>query len=293
VNINEYISSGIVESYVLGLADEAERAEFERMCLLHPEVLAAREAFETSLEEQSRMGQLQPPAALRGKVLSALEMEKTSGRRSGGDGVSGPPRVVAFDDTVRGGSSGASKMKVRRMPVSLQKFIAVAAVVLLILSTALNLYFFNRYKEYNERYEALLASQTELAQHNQILQTRLLDYEKAVDMMKDPGMAIVKMPAIPTSPDPTSATVVYWDTATKDVYLAVSKLPAPSVDHQYQLWAMVDGKPVDAGVFDMNAGPGMFKMKNIPRAEAFAITLEKRGGSATPSFDRLYVMGKV
>ena len=56
---------------------------------------------------------------------------------------------------------------------------------------------------------------------------------------------------------------------------------------------MVDGKPVDAGVFDLNAGPGMFKMKNIPRAQAFAITLEKKGGSPTPSLDKLYVLGKV
>jgi hypothetical protein len=56
---------------------------------------------------------------------------------------------------------------------------------------------------------------------------------------------------------------------------------------------MVDGKPVDAGVFEMKEGPGMMKMKNIPRAEAFAITLEKKGGSQAPSLDKLYVMGKV
>jgi anti-sigma-K factor RskA len=56
---------------------------------------------------------------------------------------------------------------------------------------------------------------------------------------------------------------------------------------------MVDGKPVDAGVFDIKDGAGMVRMKNIPRAQAFAITLEKKGGSPTPSLDKLYVMGKV
>jgi anti-sigma-K factor RskA len=50
---------------------------------------------------------------------------------------------------------------------------------------------------------------------------------------------------------------------------------------------------VDAGVFDMKDGSGMTKMKNIPKAEAFAVTLERKGGSTTPSLDKLYVMGKV
>jgi len=34
------------------------------------------------------------------------------------------------------------------------------------------------------------------------------------------------------------------------------------------------------------------KMKNIPRAQAFAVTLEKRGGSAAPTMDQMYMMGK-
>jgi anti-sigma-K factor RskA len=34
-------------------------------------------------------------------------------------------------------------------------------------------------------------------------------------------------------------------------------------------------------------------MKNIPRAEAFAITLENAGGSAVPTMSQLYVIGKV
>jgi anti-sigma-K factor RskA len=122
---------------------------------------------------------------------------------------------------------------------------------------------------------------------------RLLEAEKTIDMMKDPAMYIVKMPAVANSPDPKSATTVYWDTRTKDVYLAINNLPKPEENQQYQLWAMVDGKPVDAGIIEMKDGSGMIKMKNIPTAEAFAITLEKKGGSSAPSLDKLYVMGRV
>ena len=106
-------------------------------------------------------------------------------------------------------------------------------------------------------------------------------------------MEIVKMPGIPTSPAPSSMATVYWNTESKEVYLLVNQLPMPVPDKQYQLWAIVDGHPVDAGVFDMDKNFSFVKLKTIPKAEAFAITLEKKGGSTTPSMDAMYVMGKV
>ena len=50
--MQEYILSGIVESYVLGIASPEESAEFERMCAAHQEVRAARNAFEIQLEQR-------------------------------------------------------------------------------------------------------------------------------------------------------------------------------------------------------------------------------------------------
>lgn len=291
MNIQEYISSGIIESYVLGLADPEERMEFERLADEYPELREARHAFEVSLENQMQYNVVTPPAHIKSQILSAIDMDthKTAPAFSGG-GTNVPPVIAGTGNSNNEGRSKAGVMVVKR---EFPKYLAAASVILLLMSTALNFYFFNRYKEYNEKYQELIASQTELASHNQILQTRLLEYEKTLEMMKDPAMYIVKMPAIPTSPDPSSATTVYWDTRTKDVYLAVNRLPSPENDQQYQLWAMVDGKPVDAGVFELKDGTGLTKMKNIPRAEAFAITLEKKGGSPTPSLDKLYVMGKV
>lgn len=277
MNIQEYISSGIIESYVLGLADEAERTEFERLAAEHPEIREAREAFELSLEASASAGSITPPAHIKSKIFSAIGMEASQGAVTAPETrYEAPPKIEA---------------KVVRRDFT--RFLAAASVILLLMSTALNFYFFSRYQEYNQKYLGLIQDQTELASHNQILQTRLLEYEKAVEMMKDPNMYVVKMPAIPNGPDSSSATTVYWDTRTRDVYLAINNLPEPSAGQQYQLWAIVDGKPVDAGVFDMKDGAGMTKMKNIPKAQAFAITLEKKGGSPAPSMDKMYVMGKV
>ena len=64
MNIQEYISSGIVESYVLGLASTEERLEFEQLCAAHAELRQAREAFEQSLEQQAIAGATPPPAVI-------------------------------------------------------------------------------------------------------------------------------------------------------------------------------------------------------------------------------------
>lgn len=269
MNVSDYIASGIIENYVLGLASDAERVEFEQMCSQYPEIREARDAFERALEENALAAATKPPLAVKSKIFSTIDLEE---------------RPI---------SNHQHQAKVVAIKPNFQRMIAVAAIVLLVLSTALNVYFFNQYKKSFTQYQALLQQQNDLVTNNQLLQARMLEYEKTLEMMKDPDMMMVKMPAVASSPDPESETMVFWDTVTKDVYLTVSKLPDPAPGQQYQLWAMVDGKPVNAGVFEMKESSGMMKMKNMPRAEAFAITLEKRGGSAAPSMDKLYVMGKV
>ena len=75
--------------------------------------------------------------------------------------------------------------------------------------------------------------------------------------------------------------------------MATAKMPSNDKEHQYQLWALVAGKPVDLGVFDSDTtSRDMKEMKSITLADAFAVTLEKRGGSPTPTMDEMMVIGK-
>jgi len=270
VNVQEYILSGVVESYVLGLSGAEERAEFERMCAAHSEVRAARDAFEQLLEKQLLSQSVAPPGNLKSKIFADIEIanDKMQGKK-----------VVSMRESPA-------------LRTGWLRYLAAASVILLIGSTVLNFYFFSQYKIYISKYTDLLASQSQMASVNQSLQTKLQDYEAMLNMMKDTSMAIVSMPATPDAPVVGSRTTVYWNTSTKDVYLLVNNLPKPVPDKQYQLWAIVDGKPVDAGIFEIKDGISLMKMKNIPQAQAFAITLEPKGGSASPTMP-IYVFGKV
>jgi anti-sigma-K factor RskA len=73
-----------------------------------------------------------------------------------------------------------------------------------------------------------------------------------------------------------------------------TKLPPAPAGKQYQLWSIVDDKPVDIGMLDDHFESKLLKMKNTRSGSvAFAITLEKTGGSPTPTMEEMYVMGKV
>jgi hypothetical protein len=169
------------------------------------------------------------------------------------------------------------------------RFLAAASIILLVISGGMNIYFYSKFKETTQQYQALVLEKNTLQANNQIMQTKSLDMYNSMQMMTDPKMQKVAMPGI--AGKESNYATVFWDTKSKDVYLLPNKLPQPATGKQYQLWAIVDGKPVDAGVISDCAG--LCKMKNIPSASMFAITLEKSGGSETPTLSEMYVAGKV
>jgi anti-sigma factor RsiW len=61
VNIQLYIRSGIIESYVLGLAEPAEQHEFEQLLPLYPELQDALKAFQQQVEELAARHAVPPP----------------------------------------------------------------------------------------------------------------------------------------------------------------------------------------------------------------------------------------
>ena len=91
---------------------------------------------------------------------------------------------------------------------------------------------------------------------------------------------------------PQSKATVYW--SGDEVYLFANNFPLNNQETQYQLWAIVEGVPVDAGVFDVKGNTdGLIRLKNISNASAFAVTIEKRGGSKTPTLEKMIVLGTV
>ncbi|MCW3088222.1 MAG: anti-sigma factor [Sediminibacterium sp.] len=260
-----YIESGVIESYVLGMADAQDAAELEQLSRQHPEIRQAIDDFELGLEQAALAGAVAPPADVKRRLLGMLAADFA-------DEAERPAKVIPMT---------------RRF--SLASYVAAASIILLVVSAALNFYFYSQVRSTSSAYQALLAEKSSLLAENQLTRTTVLDMYQSMQMMSDPAVTKVAMPGV--AGRESSLATVFWDTRSRDVYILPNKLPAAAAGKQYQLWAIVDGKPVDAGV--IGACAGLCKMKNIPKASMFAITLENAGGSPTPHLDQMYVAGKV
>jgi anti-sigma-K factor RskA len=274
VDASRFISSGLIEAYVSGLATSNEIQELERGMTQYPEVAAAVNDCQLDMEQYVTLQSKTPPAELKQRIFHIIINEEAA-RESG-----------AFTE------SETEEFPETKVYVSSSwRWIAVAAILLLLGSLLLNYVFYGSINNYKGRYEALLSTNNTLASESNLYKTRMEEMAHSMDLVKDPSMKTVKMPG--TKPFPSALATLYWNQQSKEVFIMVNNLPEPAADKQYQLWAIVGGKPVDMGVFEMGDHHELLqKMKSIDSAEMFAITLEKKGGSPVPTFDQMYVAGK-
>ena len=277
MNIEEYISSGIIESYVLGLADAQEVAELEQLKGAHPEIQAAIDSFEASLETAAFANTITPAADTKDKLMLALQDE--------------------FVDQTNILNQQTKEVKVVTMPLKpipaksakMFQYIAAASIILFVVSAALNVYFFREYTSANKQVVALLNEKNALFTDNNNIQAKYQEITNSLQLMSNTNVIKVAMKGI-AGKEGNLATV-FWNSKSKDVYVLANKLPKAPEGKQYQLWALVKGKPIDAGM--LNDCNGVCKLKNTQQADLFAITLEKKGGSPSPDLTQLYVLGKV
>lgn len=276
MDIQAYIQSGIIESYVLGMASSAEAAELEILAQEHPEIMQAVQAFADMLEKNALKNAVHPPAEIKSKIFAALENEFAEELHD--ERKHQAPVINISDNAI-----------VHHRITAYWKYIAAASVIMFVLSGVLNIYFYNNYKTANSKYQALLVEKTNLQASNDTYQTKLKNYQGSIDILQTPGIKQIKMAGV-AGKEGNLATV-YWNEKTNEVYLFNNNLQQVPAGRQYQLWAIVNGAPVDAGV--IGTCDGLCKMKNISGAQAFAVTLEKEGGSPTPTLTAMFVLGNV
>jgi len=166
-----------------------------------------------------------------------------------------------------------------------------ASIFLLLISSITNIFLMKQMRDMSAEISRMNKENTYMAAEMKDQKNTLAKMNLHMGVVTNPQNEIVTMKGMDVSP--SSMATVYWNKTSSEVYLMVNNLVAPPSDKQYQLWAIVDGKPVDAGVFSMNDDMGLQSMKNIQNATAFAVTLEKMGGSPTPTLEAMYLMGEV
>ena len=269
-----YIESGILELYVLGQLNDQEQAEVEAMAIQYSEIKQEIEAIELAMEQYAVARAVQPTAGLDQKILASIETIQHS--------TDHQLKVVQLQPNYE------SKIRVLRLAL-------VACVALLVISVVALFSAHNELGDARNEIASLSANREQFTSTVNYLKQDNADLQKIADMNTDPNWKAVKLAG--TAMDPNAKLVVYWHISGNHVMMDKSKmtLPANDKNHQYQLWALVNGKPVDLGVFDVEPSHTgiLTDMKDIASAQTFAVTLEQRGGSASPTMDQMIVAGNV
>ena len=242
MNLQEYIASGIIESYVLGFASATEKEEFERLLKKYPELMQAMERFEISLEKEALANAIDPPAHLKEQILSRIRE----------DGSKPVAKVVTI----------YPKKATRKIS---GKTWAVAASIILLLGCAYMVYQF---------YTVNQQLKKDIAQSKGTLE-KLEEKKRVIEESIVPPNYLVK-PAKVAVPQQEIPPVfeVFWDSTSANVYLIIKNLKQLPIGQRYELWSVTKGKKESLGIFDPPADDKLIiKMNNVQQAESFAITI--------------------
>jgi anti-sigma-K factor RskA len=254
MDIRQYIASGIIETYVMGLCTREEELEMETLRRQYPELNNAVIRYEEELEKNMQQHITLPPEKTDDKILKKL------------DSLNIP--VVPIN------VAGNNKDKNRWIKVA-----AAAAVVFLAISSFFNYILYNKI---NEQELALIEAKNT---------TATLPPEDYT-ILKDPAITPVAMYGVGIHS--ICRCTMFWDKKTGKMYIMIHHLPLSSSSKDYQLWAMVDGNPVNVGIIQDEIRGRFIEMQNVPaNAVAFTVTLEKAGGSETPTTQQTYLSGKI
>lgn len=280
MDIKEYIESGILEAYVFGALPEVERAQVEADIALYPELAAEVQAMEASMLMLAEATAVQPPAHLQNQIWAAI---------SGEAPVEVPAQQVSTDSP-----SSPKSIPLPATPVSRPAWQRAAVWAALIGSVLLNFVLMSQRNQMADSQTAMQQQLDTLRQQQQHLAGMLNDYRKEGEIMADSNVQTIVMKSI--QPGHTMAATIYWNKAKGETYLSMKKLPMPPQGMQYQMWVIQEGKPVSMGVIsnDMVDKDIMAPLPmSVTDGQAFAISLEKEGGSPTPTAENIYVLGKV
>ncbi len=261
MEINDIISSGLLELYATGIASPEEAIQVEQWAAQYPEVAVELAAIQSSMEAYAKLNAVQPEAGVKEKVFAKINTSNQS---------ASPSR-----------SSTNTGAKIIGIP-SYWRMMAAASIILLLGSVAVNILLVNKNKglDHNLREAQQLAAN---------MQKDNLEMKEDMHVVQDKYSMPV---ALKPMPGMDAAAKVFWMVNSGDVYIDPSNLPAAPAGKHYQFWGIVDGKPVSGGMITTDGKYRIQKMKSFGRVEAFAVSLEDKMDGTEPK-GPIYVMGKM
>ncbi|NEN25507.1 anti-sigma factor [Cryomorpha ignava] len=277
MDINAYISSGILQEYALGHISDQERSEVECMSKIYPEIREALTTSEIDLESFAAAYAVKSPSKSRENILVAV-------KRQAQDSTI---HSVTKDDNASETKEILIQSEVTERKSAWGGWAAAAAVI----AIAIAVWQYTDNQASKDELQALKVEQNTLENKTAELETRVAQLSDGLNEVYSSSVKKVTLKSV--KENNTTQLALLWNTETGEVKLNTSALPKLPSDKQYQLWVLKDGKPKDMGVLSKTEEGILIASNATKDGDTFAITIEPLGGKASPSLDQLVVMGAI
>jgi anti-sigma-K factor RskA len=258
---HDFIESGILEAYAIGIATEEEQKQATQLLSESKQAKEELEEIEICLERLARYFAVEPNRKRKTEIEDQIFMA---------------------DDTLENLTRHYLPEKGR---YRIFQWWSVAASVAFLLATGFGWWGYQNLLNTQESLAQMKVEYELLSSENQQM---YLDQQKMTSLgnyLSNEGAVQIVLSS--TRKDHMKATI-FWNPQTHEAWLIGSNLPPLPEGKQYQMWGIVSGKPIDAGVFDASSnGNMMVPMKPMESPSMFAVTIENQGGSKNPTMNSM------
>ena len=258
MNKNEILQSGVLESYVLGVASLEEKTQVEEAITLFPDLKKVISEMELALEKAALENRIKAPEGIKSKILDKI------------------PELEIPENQVRlpGNEATSSALNF--------SLLAACFVGGMILSAAAMWFGMMR-----PQGDVVSTMQKEIA----LLEEKCLQEGDFYAFINDQNTK----PVVMRSVDGTNVygAVGYWNDDTGKGLIRTN-LPELESNLVYQIWADVEGEMISLGLLDYNSSKSEYvELQYLANAESLNITIEPAGGSSHPTVENLVVSGAI
>jgi anti-sigma-K factor RskA len=249
MDIQSFLESGILESYVLDQCSPEERQQVEQMARDHAIVRTELEAIELAMSHYAQAHSIQAPEGLREKILQAATRPQAPGHAG-----------HASDGADQPASSNAGR---------------IINILFAVISLAMGAYVL-RAQQQSKVFEAQIA---DLKTQLQVCNDRSDKNRQIAAFVRDRDTRSILL-----TDGQNLKITVFSNELRQETYLDMSGIFTPSKGLYFQFWAIVDGMPVSLGMIDLQAPGGLQPFKYVANAQAYAISQENTPeGSKMPT----------
>lgn len=243
--------NGILEQYVLGELNLSEQKQVEKALSQHADLRKQLEQIETDFENLAIENGIQVPESVKEQLLKSV-----------------------------------SKSGIKTMSLDKDKtksyYLGIAASIAAVLLVG-SIYLYSELNATKEELQIVEENNSKLNDDLENLNDILTETNTWFATINNPETQkyVLKGNALM----PNATVIIYVNNADKSVFINTKQLPQLDKDHDYQMWADVEGVMINMGVIDENKD--MLAMTYIENAESLNITIEPAGGSDHPTVAQL------